>query len=146
MDRFKPADLVTCVIATLDPLTGHLRYASAGQLPALLTGLDGPARLDQATTPPLGANSHPRAQERIQAEATIGAGQVLLLYSDGLVERRRHDLHDSIDRLAEHAVGLPAAPDLAQAVTELIKQLDAPDRTDDDIAVLAIRREHLVRR
>jgi serine phosphatase RsbU (regulator of sigma subunit) len=65
---------------------------------------------------------------------------VLVLYSDGLVERRDQGLQESIKLLATRAAGLADAPDLDSAATSLIEQLDAPHRVVDDVALLVLRR------
>jgi serine phosphatase RsbU (regulator of sigma subunit) len=142
---FKPDEMVTCTVAVLDPRTGVLAYARAGHLPALVVlPPPGPARwLDEATTPPLGANTIAGLDQdapREQAEAAVQPGQVLLLYSDGLLERRDCGLQDCLDDLADAASDLPVAPDLTQAVGELITTLRTPTSVVDDVAVLVLRR------
>jgi serine phosphatase RsbU (regulator of sigma subunit) len=136
-EAFKPDELVTCCFAVLDPGTGHLVYACAGQLPPLLLGAGGGARwLDRATTPPLGTGS----RRRVQAEITIDPGEVLLVYSDGLVERRDADPYRCLDDLAAAAEALVTAGDLQPAAEALIRSLDGPSRVVDDLATIALRR------
>jgi serine phosphatase RsbU (regulator of sigma subunit)/anti-sigma regulatory factor (Ser/Thr protein kinase) len=73
---------VTCLYAVLDPRTGRLRYANAGHnLPYLRSG--GAVHELRATGMPLGLFPGMTYEER---EATVAAGDRLLLYSDGLVE------------------------------------------------------------
>jgi serine phosphatase RsbU (regulator of sigma subunit) len=150
---FKSGEMVTCTVAVLDSGTGDLTYASAGHLPPLVVH---PARdtavkharghvrwLDSATTPPLGANIMPGLETiaaREQAEAAIEPGQALLLYSDGLLERRDRGLQDCLDDLARASADLPVVPDLTDAITELTTTLQTPTSVVDDIAVLALRR------
>jgi serine phosphatase RsbU (regulator of sigma subunit) len=136
--KFKPVgEMVTCCYAVLDPDSGRLTYASAGHPPPLVIGRQGHQWLECATTPPLGVGVSVR---REQAEADIGAGSVLLLYSDGLVERRRHVLSDDLAALADAAAALPDAVHLQTALDSLVDRLSHPDRTIDDLAVLALRR------
>jgi serine phosphatase RsbU (regulator of sigma subunit) len=135
---FKPGEFVTCWYAVLDPATGHLTYASAGQLPPLVTGPAGARWCDQATTAPLGVG---QGTTRVEADDTIARGEVVLLYSDGLIERRDRDLHHCMADLAQAAGPLLDATDLQAAVDALVHRLDHPSRTVDDIAVLALRRE-----
>jgi serine phosphatase RsbU (regulator of sigma subunit) len=150
---FKSGEMVTCTVALLDPETGNLTYASAGHLPPLVVHppRDTPVQhpscqvrwLEDATTPPLGANITPAVGEptpRGQAEAVLGPGQVLLLYSDGLLERRDCGLQDCLDDLADASGHLPVVPHLTDAISELTTTLRTPTSVVDDIAVLALRR------
>ena len=134
---FKGGELVTCCLAVLDPETGELEYACAGHPPPLVVGPSGARWLGRATTPPLGAGD---GVVRVSAGARVDAGEALLLYTDGLVERRDQDLVASLAALAEAAAVLPQAVDLETATTKLIDELAHPARTVDDIAVLALRR------
>ena len=134
---FKDGEMATFAVAVLDPGTGDLTYACAGHLPPLLVD-QRPARwLDQATTPPLGA---PTPHRPAETTIRIAPGQVLLLYSDGLVERRDQDLYETLDTLAERAAALPGHTDLHAATDLLIKNLAAPSKVIDDTALLALRR------
>jgi serine phosphatase RsbU (regulator of sigma subunit) len=136
--KFKPVgEMVTCCYAVLDPDSGRLTYASAGHPPPLVIGREGHQWLECATTPPLGVGGH---VQRHQAEAAIAPGSVLLLYSDGLVERRRHVLSEDLAALADAAAALPEAAHLQTALDSLVERLSHPDRTIDDLAVLALRR------
>jgi serine phosphatase RsbU (regulator of sigma subunit) len=150
---FKPEEMVTCTVAVLDPGNGDLTYANAGHLPPLVVhpshhattaSAHGRVRwLDSATTPPLGANiprglDKPGARE--QAHAAIAPGEALLLYTDGLVERRDCSLQDCLDDLAAASAGVPAVPNLTDAISQLTTTLRTPASVVDDIAVLALRR------
>jgi GAF domain-containing protein len=137
---FKPDEMATCAVAVLDPATGDLTYASAGHLPPLHVTATGTRWLDHALTPPLGASGQ---GNRIQAGTTIDAGHVLILYSDGLVERRDQDLHHSLQHLATLAAAIPDSNDIASAAADLIVQLNTPSRVIDDTAILILRRHTL---
>jgi PAS domain S-box-containing protein len=90
LDRFAAGpggvEFATACFAMLDPNTGVLRYASAGHPPMLLVSPEGETTwLDDGRSQPLyGALE----LERPEASAVLEAGSLLLLYSDGLVERR----------------------------------------------------------
>jgi len=147
---FKAGEMVTCTVAVLDSETGDLTYASAGHLPPLVVDPShdtavkharGHVRwLDSATTPPLGANIIEEDAAREQAVVAVEPGQALLLYSDGLLERRDCDLQDCLDNLADASGDLPFVPDLTDAITQLTTTLRSPTSVVDDIAVLALRR------
>ena len=68
----------------------------------------------------------------------LGAGELLLLYSDGLVERRGESIQDGLDRLAGSFVG--RSPDIETACDELYQLLADQGPAADDTALLAVRR------
>ncbi|MFG3250495.1 SpoIIE family protein phosphatase [Streptomyces sp. NPDC048187] len=112
----------------------ELTHSSAGHPPPLLTTHDGRARyLDGGAGVLLGMDPDlPRstARHRLPARST------LVLYTDGLVERRDEPLDDALERLRRHAADLAHEP-LDTFCDELLIGLGA-DSTDD-IAVLAVR-------
>ena len=76
-----------------------LSYASAGHVPGLLaTPESAPKLLTDARSVPLAVN---RDDPRPQAAAAVAAGSTLLLYTDGLVERRAEPIDAGIARVAE---------------------------------------------
>jgi len=82
---FKPNAFATIFVATFDPADGRLRYASAGHPPALILGRDGSADLlREPHGPPLGLPDI----RYDQGERLFPAGSTLVIYTDGLVERR----------------------------------------------------------
>ncbi|WP_162598776.1 SpoIIE family protein phosphatase [Nocardioides gilvus] len=77
--------------------------------------------------------------ERAEAVVAIPVGSTVLLYSDGLVERRGQDLDDGIDLLRTTLAELVAdGADLETVGDELLTRL-MPERADDDVALVAIR-------
>ena len=127
------ASTVACLL--LDPTTGRLSYSSAGHPPPLLMHPDGDLRLDGATGPALGLAP---AGQRSQAWAPVRTGATLLLYSDGLVERRGHTLDDAVDQLAATAAAQQTQP-LPALIDALLRDLVDPTGAPDDIAVVALR-------
>lgn len=93
-------DFATVFVAVLDPTDGTLRYSSAGHPPGLIVQSDGTTRwLSEATGPPLfGFKTH----KRIEAATSLPPDSNLILYSDGLIERRGESITVGMDRL-EHA-------------------------------------------
>ncbi|MFG1805256.1 SpoIIE family protein phosphatase [Streptomyces sp. NPDC049040] len=125
----------TCLLALADPVRGGCWFANAGHLPPAVVGRDGRIRLlDVPPGPPLGADLGG------QFEAVYvrwPPGETLLLYTDGLVERRNEDIDTSLARLA--GVRLPhAAGPLDALLARLVHRL-APSAVEDDVAVLAAR-------
>ncbi|MFD8524241.1 SpoIIE family protein phosphatase [Streptomyces capillispiralis] len=132
-----PDATATCIYALVKS-TGdgpwELVHSSAGHLPPLLIGPDGRARyLEDGSGLLLGVAPHrsrPRARHPIPAHTTV------LLYTDGLIERRDESLDASLDRLRRHAAALAREP-LDVFCDELLIGLGAD--SEDDIAVLALR-------
>ena len=88
------------VTAVIDWDHHTITYSSAGHLPPALLHPDGTVEfLDQATDPPLGARPEP--VPRPQAATAFAEGATLVLYTDGLIERRREDIDVGLDRLAD---------------------------------------------
>ncbi|CAN3977581.1 PP2C family protein-serine/threonine phosphatase [Kitasatospora purpeofusca] len=131
------AENATVVSVFVDWTTHTLTYSSAGHPPPALCGPDGAVvLLDRATDPPLGAR--PEHVPRPQARTGFTEGSVLVLYTDGLVERRREDIDTGLDRLARSlARHRRADPDrLADA---LLADLVPPAGLTDDTALIVLR-------
>lgn len=88
----------TAVQVVIDCATHTIDYSRAGHLPPVLLSPDGTARfLDEVVDPPLGAEIGGRAH--CQARATYEEGARLVLYTDGLIERRDDDIDAGLGRL-----------------------------------------------
>jgi anti-sigma regulatory factor (Ser/Thr protein kinase)/putative methionine-R-sulfoxide reductase with GAF domain len=125
-------EMATVAYAILDPSNGKLEYTLAGHPPPLVLDPDGAARfLEGGRSGPVGV----AGQERFPvATDSLRPGETLLLYTDGLIERRDESLDDGLDKLravAARSVGVPE-----QLCEGLVGDLD--DATDD-VAVLAVR-------
>jgi serine phosphatase RsbU (regulator of sigma subunit)/anti-sigma regulatory factor (Ser/Thr protein kinase) len=125
----------TCVYAIFDTVTGTCELASAGHLPPLLVRPDGTNELlDVSPAPPLGVGSGP-IQSRV---IDIEDGSLLVLYTDGLVEKRTEDIDVGLERL--RAIFGPGSAD--QPLEDLCKATLAgvyADQQRDDIALLIAR-------
>jgi anti-sigma regulatory factor (Ser/Thr protein kinase)/putative methionine-R-sulfoxide reductase with GAF domain len=126
--------MATAGYAIVDPATGALRYASAGHPPPVLIRQGARAELlDARTAPPLGSLPFAAYNE---VQETLRPGDTILLYTDGLVERRREALTTGLERLR----ALAAAPLSAEALCQrVVEQLVPAAGGDDDIAVVALR-------
>ncbi|WP_428837025.1 PP2C family protein-serine/threonine phosphatase [Streptomyces cuspidosporus] len=90
----------TAVQAVIDRSERTIVYSCAGHPPPLLLRAEGDVvPLDQATDPPLGAR--PDHVRRPQATCPYTPGGTLVLYTDGLIERRDEDIDVGLGRLAE---------------------------------------------
>jgi len=127
----------TVACLRLDPGNGALTYSSAGHLPTLLVDAAGGIRwLTEGRGPVLGL---PDRGSRPEATTTVPAGATLLLFTDGLVERRGDDLDTGLDRLARAAAARRGAA-LDALVDGVLADLVAVGGASDDIAVVAVRR------
>jgi serine phosphatase RsbU (regulator of sigma subunit)/anti-sigma regulatory factor (Ser/Thr protein kinase) len=137
VDRFvhslnEPA-MATAAYAVFDTYSSKVSYATAGHLPPIVVAGPDTRMLEVTPAPPLGAFPYGRCPEH---ELELGSGEILFLYTDGLVERRGVPLNIGIDRLAE-AVGEARTPEeaCAQAVAALVPQ----DGLRDDVAIMALQ-------
>jgi PAS domain S-box-containing protein len=119
----------------------RLRYACAGHPPPVLLCGDRPARLLEAArrpllgVPGLLASSAPPPV----ADVEFGPGDTLVLYSDGLVERRDQSIDAGLDRLLRAAErSRTLAPD--ELCAALLAECVGATAVRDDVAILAIRR------
>ncbi|MEU1168210.1 PP2C family protein-serine/threonine phosphatase, partial [Streptomyces sp. NPDC005921] len=127
----------TAVKAVVDTHGRHITYSSAGHPPPVLVRPDGTfVLLDQATDPPLGAR--PDHVPRPQAAVPYASGDTLVLYTDGLIERRGEDIDVGLQRLTDTLCGNPRlSPDhLADA---LLSRLGVSSGGHDDIALIVVR-------
>ncbi|MCR6033394.1 SpoIIE family protein phosphatase [Nocardioides sp. zg-579] len=125
--------IVTCVYAVFDAADHTLTYANAGHLPPVHAHADGRLTLLREVGPPLGAGHYGLEPTTVQ----LGPADVLVLYTDGLVERRGEDLQLGLERLSSAVAPrttLPAAQLLSGVVTAL-----AGDGVDDDVAMVVAR-------
>jgi PAS domain S-box-containing protein len=129
------ADMATLIVAEYDPAGQRLVYANAGHPPAMLRLPDGTVEaLDDGRSMPLCASDQAQYQ---QAERDLPAGSTLVLYTDGLIERRGESLDVGLGRLAKKLHAAPAAvEDVADA---LLRDFLADDAPADDVAMLCVR-------
>ncbi|MEW2085706.1 GAF domain-containing SpoIIE family protein phosphatase [Streptomyces sp. NPDC005283] len=123
----------TCLLVRVDPVRGTGAFSSAGHLPPAVFGGDGGADLVRVPVgPPLGTGLG--GYEIATRE--LHPGDTLLLFTDGLVERRGEDIDSSLARLAR----VQAAPGITVdgLLDEVLGQLDAA-HADDDVALMAAR-------
>jgi anti-anti-sigma factor len=125
---------VACLV--LDVETGGLTWARAGHPPPLVVGPTGPRYLDDA----VGTVLCVRKRAPFEAgHARLAPGESVVLYTDGLVERRDEVIDRGFDRLAEVAgAGYRLSPGpLADA---LLEGSLVPTGPSDDVAVVVVRR------
>jgi len=125
----------TCVYAVFDAVAGTCEVASAGHLPPLLVRPDGTNELlDVQPAPPLGVGTG-LIETRV---LDVADGSLLVLYTDGLVEKRSRDIDEGLSRLREiFGPGSAEQPleDLCRATLAGVYA----DEHRDDIALLVAR-------
>jgi serine phosphatase RsbU (regulator of sigma subunit) len=119
-----------------DDGVSRLRWASAGHLPPVLVGADGGHRLLDAPRPGLLLGVDPRAARTEQVDL-LEPGSTLLLYTDGLVERRDQVFDDGVALLGTALADLRAEP-VGRMCDELLARM-LPGRAEDDVALVAVR-------
>ncbi|NMH98439.1 SpoIIE family protein phosphatase [Pseudonocardia acidicola] len=135
----------TAVCLIVDTENRQIRWARAGHPPPLLIPHEGTLRyLDAAAGPLLGAFRADTADGDgavalyEQAVTDFSPGDTVVLYTDGLVERRGEIIDDGMDRVAAAVHEVPGA-DPARLVARLFAAAVPDGHAHDDIAVLAAR-------
>ncbi|GHD86067.1 SpoIIE family protein phosphatase [Streptomyces naganishii] len=125
--------IATCLYAVHDPRTRQCRIANAGHLPPARIRVGRPPELlDLPTGVPLGVGGIPFSTTTFDLEP----GDQLVLYTDGLVETRRHPLDERLQTLLT-LLDDPARP-LEELCDLLLRTLHQPDN-HDDVALLVAR-------
>ena len=137
--HFGAGELVTLLIGVLAQDLSALSYVSAGHPPPLVIGPEGAAFASNGhPNPPLGL---PQPPSFVEETVALPPGTSVLLYTDGLVERREESLDRGLERLrsaAERVVNGTAPND---AITDLLRRvIDAP-RPTDDVALMLLQRD-----
>jgi PAS domain S-box-containing protein len=140
LDRFAAqlpgAMCATVFCGVLDPATGDLAYSSAGHPPAVVIHPDGTTDLlDQGRARPLGVRFD---SVRPEARYVVPARATLLLYTDGLIERRRQPLTAGIDRVAA-VVQEGRSTGLEDLASGVMTDMAPETGFDDDVALLLYR-------
>jgi serine phosphatase RsbU (regulator of sigma subunit)/integral membrane sensor domain MASE1 len=126
---------MTCLF--LNPANGHAHYASAGHPPILLIDPTGKSRyLPDGRSWPLATIDTPRPHD---AQTNLDPGATLLMYSDGLIERRHEPLDTGLARL-QAAANQHRHTDLTNLCQRIIHDLTRDQKLHDDIVLLGITR------
>jgi serine phosphatase RsbU (regulator of sigma subunit)/GAF domain-containing protein/anti-sigma regulatory factor (Ser/Thr protein kinase) len=129
-------DFATACFATFDPKTSELHFASAGHLPILVVATDGSHEwLEGGRSGPLVGDVEP---VRPQASVKVAPDSLLVLCSDGLVERRGEPIAAGLKRLSQAAAEVRDAP-IDRVCDELIERMGVAESRQDDVVVLCLR-------
>ncbi|HVW16923.1 MAG TPA: GAF domain-containing SpoIIE family protein phosphatase [Solirubrobacteraceae bacterium] len=133
--HFEGDALVTVVCAVSAPPYDRLRVTVAGHPPPVVALPGRPAAFAELPVdPPLGV---PAPRARSSGEIHLPDGAVAVLYTDGLVERRREPLDDGLERLR----GAVAADDPEVVCRTVLRSLVGARSPSDDVTLVAVRRE-----
>jgi GAF domain-containing protein len=126
-DRSALASTMQC--AEVDPEHGIVILASAGHLPPVMVGHGSVKSIDVPLAPPLGVGVSGAGDHTVALEP----GYCLVMYTDGVVERRDRDIDASMQALCSRLEALPA--DVGAIAEDL---LELADEADDDATILVI--------
>jgi GAF domain-containing protein/anti-sigma regulatory factor (Ser/Thr protein kinase) len=134
-DELSDSAFATAVYAVLDPKTRVCRFTSAGHPPPLVVYPNGVAVfLEGGRGLPLGTGA---ATTYAQRTVELPIGSTLVLYTDGLVERRGEAIDVGLERLRTAAEEGPSDPE--RLVEHVLSRLVGVNERGDDIALLAVR-------
>ncbi|MFN7986827.1 MAG: GAF domain-containing SpoIIE family protein phosphatase [Thermoanaerobaculia bacterium] len=139
-ERVGPTEYVTALYGVLDPGRGHFAFSNCGHAPPLLVRADG--RYTKLTTggPPLGLLAGARY---LAGEVTIDPGDLLVLFTDGVVEAEGPDGAEfGVDRLAEVVLEVRDRPSarVIAAVARATTAHTGVDHFADDFTILVLKR------
>lgn len=127
--------VATLVYAVVDPERCEVHYLSAGHPAPLVVGADGSVSfLEHGRTLPLGLGG---SSQPVHGTVKLALGATVLLYSDGLIERRGESLDDGLARLGEACAG--RVGDLEELCDHVVEAMAQAGPAEDDVAVLALR-------
>ncbi|OCI30704.1 PP2C family protein-serine/threonine phosphatase [Oerskovia enterophila] len=135
LDRFARtlpgAELATVLCAIVDENARTITYSAAGHLPPLVVNKAETCWLNDGRGTPLALTSLPRQE----ATAALDSGDAVILYTDGLVERRGEHLSEGLRRLADVALAIREERPAADLPDELLAEL-LSGGARDDVALL----------
>ncbi len=143
MDVLQVSTLATAAVARFEQTADERRqgvtrmvWSNAGHLPPVVVHADGRIAVlaDRRSNLLLGVDPSTTRTER---SVVLGRGSTILLFTDGLVERRASNLDDDMARLQEAVADLAGAT-LDELCDGLVGRL-VDGRNDDDIALVAVR-------
>jgi sigma-B regulation protein RsbU (phosphoserine phosphatase) len=129
-ERHGVGTLATVLFAHVDLKARELRFACAGHLPPLFAaGEDRPRLAWEGRSTPLGVHL-PGVGPRPEAAIPLPRGSLVVLFSDGLVERRGGSIDAAMERLAG-AVEQRREEAPAELAPSLVRAFEERDRSDD---------------
>jgi PAS domain S-box-containing protein len=129
----------TVFLAILDTESGVLQYSNAGHMPAVLVGSEPGTTmmLTDAASVPLAVR---RTEPRPQTSRLLPAGSTLMLFTDGLVERKHESIDDGMNCAAAVLAKTTTLP-LDSVADAVLRELAPPAGYDDDVAMVIYRHQ-----
>jgi len=127
----------SAVLISIDHRSGQLTYFNAGHPPPLMIASGRVAVLDQVHRPWLGV-AHPVARPTV---VDFPVGATVLLYTDGLIEERGEHFDTSLARLRADVQEAAGPHELTQRLIHERAVRRTPRSVDDDVALIAIRKQ-----
>jgi serine phosphatase RsbU (regulator of sigma subunit)/anti-sigma regulatory factor (Ser/Thr protein kinase) len=139
VDALPEAPFATLAYLVLDVPARHCRYVVAGHPPPLLIDASGTAAyLEDGRSLPLGVDGDAPVEV---ADATLETGTTIVLYTDGLVERRDASIDEGFERVRSTAGSVTAGPDTL--IDHILRGAFGGAERDDDVAMLVVRLDPL---
>ena len=126
--------VVTAVVGTITPSTGRVVLSNAGHPPPLVVRADGSATfcpMQRTLLIAAGLSGTPRPRD----EVVLDRGDSLIMYSDGLIERRGEVITHGMERLAHTATVVARAGWPDHPAVTFASMLNFEDRTDDVVVL-----------
>jgi anti-sigma regulatory factor (Ser/Thr protein kinase) len=137
-EKIEEARFGTVAAVLFEPDTGVLSYSLAGHPPPLVVDADGQAEfLEGGSGLPLSI-SDGRTGDRPEGRTVLREGSTLVLYTDGLIERRDDSIDNGLERL-RRGVAARSRCEPEQLCDEIVT--DFSNGSLDDIVLLCLRRE-----
>ncbi|MGH2435430.1 MAG: ATP-binding SpoIIE family protein phosphatase, partial [bacterium] len=134
-----PADMATVFYAVFDPATWDVLYANAGHPPPLVIGPDRRATFLEGGVPPLRGLRTPTYPGTVVTR--LEPGSTMLLYTDGLVEKRGVPIDEGLQKLVQ--VAMQGNGDLEALLDQILSDILHGEPTGDDVALLALKASRL---
>jgi serine phosphatase RsbU (regulator of sigma subunit)/anti-sigma regulatory factor (Ser/Thr protein kinase) len=137
--HFGQGELLTLLVGVVAPDLGTFRFVSAGHSPPLLVAPEGasfPSR--ERSNPPIGFGE---ASTFVEEVLPLNPGTSVMLFTDGLIERRDESLDAGLERLRSTAERMVKGQNLNEAVADLVEQVLGVGRPTDDVALVLFHRD-----
>ncbi len=145
MDTLGADTTATAVVARLEQNASEkareltrLRWSNAGHPPPMVINPDGAVTELSTVESDLLLGLEPQAR-RVESVVTLDRGTTVLLYTDGLVERRGQSLDEGLRRLRDCLGEVVVEEGTLDRLCDRILDRMLPDRRDDDVALVAVR-------
>lgn len=130
--------LATACISVIDTRFDVVRHVSAGHIPAMVRHPDGTVvTLDRGRQPVLGVPG----RSVVPHEERFSPGSVLVMCTDGLIERRTRQIDESIDALAIAVAELGGGADIDEMSDAILSRCLSGTEQQDDVALVVVRKD-----